>query len=302
MKILDIITYTNYKKLNKIHYKMRKLSILLSFAIALISCNGNSQNQLKRYEVKSGIVKYTSTISGKILGSKIAGSGTENLFFNNWGSLELKESASEQTTTVKIFGKEKIETTSTHVINKLDNGESYLADFDTKIITVGRDPMMDMMKQSNTNATEVGKNMLESMGGKKVGNESVLGHNCEVWDVMGAKQWLYKGVMLKMEVTVLGIKTITQATSAKFDISVADVNFKLPNFPIQKMEGFMNNAEMDDELDEIDANMEKIQNLSFEEWKKMATKNDPEMREMNDKELRQTYDMIQKMIKMRKGK
>jgi len=278
---------------------MKKINILLSFLVVLASCSGNSQNKLKRYEVKSGIVKYTSTISGKVIGSKIAGSGTENLYFKDWGALELKETTSEQTTTMKFFGKEKVETTSTHVINKLDNGESYLANFDTKIITVSRDPMMDMMKQSNTNATEAGKNMLESMGGKIVGTESVLGHSCEVWDVMGAKQWLYKGVMLKMEVTLLGIKTITQATSAKFDVSVADANFKLPDFPMQKMEDFMNNDEFDDELEDMDAKMNELSKLSFEDWKKMATKNDPEM---SDEELRQTYDMIQKMIKMRKGK
>ena len=281
---------------------MKKINILLSFLVVLASCSGNSQNQLKRYEIKSGIVKYTSTISGKVIGSKIAGSGTENLYFKDWGALELKETTSEQTTTMKFFGKEKVETTSTHVINKLDNGESYLANFDTKIITVSRDPMMDMMKQSNTNATEAGKNMLESMGGKIVGTESVLGHSCEVWDVMGAKQWLYKGVMLKMEVTLLGIKTITQATSAKFDVSVADANFKLPDFPMQKMEGFMNNDEFDTELEDMDAKMKELSKLSFEDWKKMATKNDPEMREMSDEELHQTYDMIQKMIKLRKGK
>jgi len=101
---------------------------------------------------------------------------------------------------------------------------------------------------------------------------------------------------------LLGIKTITQATSAKFDVSVADANFKLPDFPMQKMEGFMNNDEFDDELEDMDAKMNELSKLSFEDWKKMATKNDPEMSEMSDEELRQTYDMIQKMIKMRKGK
>ena len=280
---------------------MKKISILLSLAVALVSCNGNSQEALKRYEVKSGIVKYTTTISGKVMGSKIAGSGTESLYFKNWGALELKEEESKQTTTMKFFGKEKIETTSTHVMKKLDNGESYLADFKTKTITANRDLGMDMMEQSNTDAGEAGMSMLESMGGKKVGDESVLGHNCEIWDVMGAKQWIFKGVTLKMEVTVLGIKTITQATSAKFDVSVADVNFKLPDFPIQKTEDFMSNDEFNGELEDMDANIENIQNLSFEEWKKMATKNDPEMREMSDEELRQTYDIIQKMMKLRKG-
>jgi len=280
---------------------MKKLSILLSLIVALVSCNGNSQNKLKRYDVKSGIVKYTTTISGKVLGGTITGSGTESLYFKDWGAIELKEKVSKQTTTMKFFGRKKIETTSTHVINKLDNGESYQADFDKKIIYLSRDVAMDMMKQSNTDAGEAGKSMLESMGGKKVGNETYQGYNCEVWEILNGKQWLYKGVMLKIDMKVLGIRTVTEATSAKFNVSVGDSNFKLPDFPIQKMEGYMNNDEFNGEMDEMDANMDKIQNLSFEEWKKMATENDQEMSQMSDKELHQTYEMIQKMIKMRKG-
>ncbi len=281
---------------------MKKLSILLSLAVVLMSCNGNSQNTLKRYNVESGIVDYETIITGKIMGSKISGSGVEHLYFKNWGALELKETQSSQTTTIKMFGTEKIEKTSTHTINKLDDGESYLADLDKKTITVGRDPMMDLMKESNTNASDAGKDMLESMGGEKVGTESVLGHRCEVWDVMGAKQWLYKGVMLKMEVSVLGIKTITEATSAKFDVSVADSNFKLPDYPIHQQESYMNNQEFEDEMGEMDNKMQELSKLSFEEWKEMATKNDPEMQQMSDEELHQTYDMMQKMIKMRQGR
>jgi hypothetical protein len=280
---------------------MKKLSILLSLAVVLMSCNGNSQNTLKRYHVESGIVDYETIITGKIMGSKISGSGVEHLYFKNWGALELKETQSSQTTTVKMFGKEQIEKTSTHTINKLENGESYLADLDKKTITVGRDPMMDLMKESNTNASDAGKDMLESMGGEKVGTESVLGHRCEVWDLMGAKQWLYKGVMLKMEVSVLGIKTITEATSAKFDVSVADSNFKLPDYPIHQQESYMNNQEFEDEMGEIDTKMQELSKLSFEEWKEMATKNDPEMKAMSDEELHETFAMIQKMIKMRQG-
>lgn len=279
---------------------MKKISIIFSLAVLLVSCNGNSQNTIKRYEVKSGIIKYTSTISGKVLGGKVKGSGTENLYFKNWGAVELKEEQSNQTTTMKFFGKEKIKTNSTHVINKLDNGESYLVDFDKKTITVGRDPMMDIMKQSNTNVSDKGVNMLESMGGEKVGTGSVLGYNCEIWNVLGGKQWIYKGLMLKMEMTVLGIKTVTEATSAKFDVSVADSNFKLPDFPIHKQEGFMNNQEFESEMDEMNNNMDEISKLSFEEWKKLATKDDPEMQEMSDEELRETYDMIQKMVKMKR--
>jgi hypothetical protein len=282
---------------------MKKISILLSIIIALVSCNGNSQNQLKRYEVKSGIIQYKLTIKGKVMGSTISGSGTESLYFKNWGALELAEEQSEQITKVKFFGKENIETTKTHTMAKLDNGKSYQVDFDTKQILVRNNMMMDLNKEfAKGNVNKTGKEMLEAMGGKKAGTEDFLGYNCEVWDIHGAKQLMYKGAVLKLEMTTLGITTIKEATSAKFNVTVADSYFKLPDFPIQKEEGFMNNQEFDGEMDDMDASMDKIEKLSFEEWKEMATKNDPEMKEMSDEELRQTYNMIQKMIKMRKGK
>lgn len=280
---------------------MKKISILLSIIVAFVSCNGNSQNKLKRYDVKSAIIEYNTTTSGKTFGSTIKGTGTESLYFKDWGAIELIEEKSTQTTVTKIFGKGKTQTTSTHVIKKLDNGESYHADFDKKVIYLTRDLAMDMMKQSNTDAGDAGKSMLESIGGEKVGNEDFMGYNCEVWNIPGGKQWMYKGIVLKMDMKVFGVRTVKEATSAKFNVSVPSKNFKLPNFPIQKMDGYMSNDEYDDELEEMDANMGKLQNLSFKDWKKMATENDEEMRAMSDEELRQTYDMIQKMIKMRKG-
>ncbi|WP_456375962.1 hypothetical protein [Lutibacter sp.] len=280
---------------------MKKINILLSLIIVLTSCSGNSQNKLKRYDVKSAIIQYNITTSGKTFGSTIKGAGTESLYFKDWGAVELTEEQSTQTTVTKIFGKGKTQTTSTHIIKKLDNGESYHADFDKKVIYLTRDLGMDMMKQSNTDAGEAGKSMLESMGGEKIGNEDFMGYNCEVWSVPGGKQWMYKGTVLKLEMTMLGITTVKEATSAKFNVSVPAENFKLPDFPIQKMDGYMDNDEYNDELEEMDDKMDKIQNLSFEEWKEMATKNDEEMKAMSDEELRQTYDMIQKMIKMKRG-
>ncbi len=284
--------------------KMKNLAIILSMLIALFTCNANAQNQLKRYDVKSGIVEYSTTISGKVMVSKVNGNGTEKLFFKDWGAVELKESELTQTTTVKIFGKGKTETENTHTINKLDNGESYFVDFEKEQIYARSDMAMAMTKafHPDADAGDVGKNMLQGMGGEKIGNEKFLGFNCEVWEFSGGKQWLYKGVMLKIEMKVLGISTVTHAKSARFDINVADGYFKLPNFPVQQEEGFMDNVEYEDDMEDMDANMEKLSQMSFDEWKKLALKDDEEMQEMSDKELRQTYDMIQKMIKLRTGK
>jgi len=295
---------------------MKKLSILLSLFI-VFSCKGNEnntadslgtankqENKLKRYEVKSGIIKYTSTSTGKVMGAVIKGSGTESVYFKDWGAIELIEEQSSQTTTTKIFGKTSTQTTNTHTISKLDNGENYHVDFDKKQIYLRRDMAMDLTKafHPNADAGAVGKNMLQGMGGKKIGNEKFLGYNCEVWDIMGAKQLMYKGVVLKLEMTVIGITTIKEATSAKFNISVSDNNFQLPDFPIQKEEGFLDNTAFENDMEDMNDNMDKISKMSFEEWKKLALadKEDEEMQNMSEEELRQTYDMIQKMIKMRK--
>lgn len=278
---------------------MKNLSIIFLLLFAITSYNGSSQNKLKRYDVKSGIVEYVTSTSGKMMGSTISGSGTGKLFFKDWGAVELKEEQSSQTTTIKIFGRGKTKTESTHTINKLDNGESYLVDFEKKQIYANRDMAMDMTKafQPDADAGEVGKSMLESMGGKKVGNEKFLGYNCEVWELAGGKQWIYKGVMLKLEMTTLGITTITEAKTADFEGSVPDNYFKLPDFPIQKEEGFSDNEEYKNDMEDMDANMARMSKMSYAEWKKMALENNEDLQNMSEMELRQTYDMMQKMIK-----
>ncbi len=283
-------------------------TILLLFSI-LIGCNSKAQNEVKRYEIKSGIVEYTSSISGKVMGSTISGSGTQNLYFKEYGAVEIQEEESTQTTTTKLFGTENSDTKSTHTMNKLENGTSYSVDFKQKQIYANRNMAMDMIAafHPEADAGEVGKGMLEDLGGEITGHENVLGYNCEIWTLAGGKQWIYKGVMLKMEMTTLGITTITKAKSAKFNSSVPDKYFQLPNFPIQKTESLGNAGSLFEDIgdmensEDMDAQMEKISKMSYEEWKKEALKNDEEMQQMSDEELRETYDMIQKMMNLSKN-
>jgi len=295
---------------------MKKISLIIIVAILMLSCNNSEsqnsetaslisnkeKNQLKRYDVKSGMIIYSTKTSGKVMGSVISGSGTEKLYFKDWGALELLEEESTSTTKMKMFGKKSTETENVHTIAKLDNGESYHVDFKKKEIYAGRDMAMDMIKvfHPTSDAGKTGKGMADSMGGKVIGNESFLGYDCEIYDLMGSKQWIYKGVTLKMEVTLMGITTTKTATSAKFDISVADSYFELPDFPIIKQEGFMNNEEFDMEMEDYSDEIEQLKKMSYEEWKEIATKEDEELKNMSDKELRETYDMMQSMLRLQK--
>ena len=301
---------------------MKKLNLLLLIIIVLTSCNSNSQNKtgknsssnnkLKRYDVKSGIVHYKTTTSGKVMGGTVKGSGTESLYFKDWGAIELKETKSKQTTNVNVFGMKQTQTDETHTMDKLDNGKSYSVDFKDKVIYEGDDMAMTMMKQSGTDAGKAGKDMLKSMGGKKTGNEKVLGYNCEVWTVPGGKEWLYKGVVLKIDMNVMGVRTIQEATDAKFNISVPDSKFKLPDFPVKKMNEMMNGRQMNGDMDNDvpddvmkqreEEYMKQMQNMSFEDWKKMVQEEDPDVKNMSDKELRQQYDMMKQMMKLYNNK
>ena len=280
---------------------MKKSSLLIILCATLVSCTGNGQKVLKRYQIKSGVVELESTITGKAMGTTISGTGSESLYFKNWGAVEVKEEESSQTTTTSIFGNKNTDTSKTHTMYKLDDGESYSVDFERKEIRKTNDMAMEMTKmfQKDADAGKVGKELLESMGGKLLGSEVVLGYECEIWDLMGIKQWLYKGVLLKSEASIAGITTTKVATSAKFNNSVPEARFELPDFPVIEEESFMDNESFDVDMDEMQKDMDRIKGMSYEDWKKMATANDPEMQTMSEEELKQMYNMMQKMIQMR---
>lgn len=298
---------------------MKNLSILIALLTVTIACNRNSANsadnlsikteqqepKLKRYEVKTGAVKYKLSISGSVMGSEILGSGTENLYFKDWGNIELVEEKSTRTTNTNIFGKKNTDISTTHTMSKLNNGESYHVDFNRKQIFLRRDMAMELNKKfANGAVHKTGKKMLEEVGGKLIGNQNFLGYDCELWDVHGAKQLMYKGIVLKLEMTMMGVKTVKEAVSIQLNANVADSNFKLPDFPVIKEEGFMNNEEYEDEVENMDAKMEKLSKMSFTEWKKMALadKENEKMQQMSEEELQQTYEMMQKVIRMQQEK
>ncbi len=288
---------------------MKKYAIVISAVLLFFSC-GKSETEkavnskYKRYEVESGIIKYKTTISGKVMGSIVSGEGVSSLYFKDWGAKELREDESVQTTKISILGQHKEEVEKNHSITKIDNGIVYTVDFDDQKINKMENVGMEMLKDKDLNKT--GKQMLEAMGGKKLDNEKFNGYDCEVWSLNGAKQYFYKGIPLKSEMNIMGIKSVTEATDVKFNTKVPDSKFKLPDFEIIEIKNFEGINDMDEkvsheDMEEIDKNVEALKKMSFEEWKKIAQKNDPEMAEMSDKELHQTYDMIQKMLKMRKG-
>ena len=69
------------------------------------------------------------------------------------------------------------------------------------------------------------KDFVEKSGGKMLPNETILGKECTVYEVMGSKQWLYKGMVLK---ATMGDKVIMNAVKVEEDVNIPDDKFKIP--------------------------------------------------------------------------
>lgn len=180
--------------------------------------------QTNRYEVKSGSVEYSITHSGNMMGMSMQGKGTAKTIFKEWGNVELH---SEEINSVTMGMKK-----SQKQMTKIDNGKVYSVDFDQNVIyEFSADTLMN---SEYKDLVKTGKDALTSMGGKKVGEENFLGYDCEIWEMMQVKIWLHKGVMLKSEANIMGIKNTTVATKVELNNAISDDAFKLPNFPVKK--------------------------------------------------------------------
>ena len=215
--------------------KVFKISMAVVLGSSILFAN---TDMMKKYEVKSGKIEYSLKESGNIMGMvKIKGVGKKRLVFDNYGVKNLTEENKIKKETTG--GKSKVE--KTHTIQYMNASIMYQVDFERKKIIRMKNPAiamaMNAMMGAGKNVGQASEAMIKSMGGKKVGTDKVLGYSCDVWDLMGIKQCIYKGIPLSIESNIMGLKSIQVATKADFDISLSEDDFKLPNFPLVDMKG-----------------------------------------------------------------
>jgi hypothetical protein len=216
--------------------------------------------QLKMYGMESGKIDYTISGSGNIMGVTTKTAGKKRVIFDKFGARSLTEENRIQKT---VIG-EKSNVDKSHNLDYLDGAMLYSVDLEQKRITRMKNPALMMMNAmgGENSAMEMGEMMLKQMGGKKTGTDKVLGYTCDVWEAMGTKQCIYKGIPLKVESDVMGIKNTEVATKAEFDISLSDDDFKLPDFPVYDMHG---NKVDKNKLDAMDKKSEIQSEKDFEE-------------------------------------
>ena len=212
---------------------MKRVSTILMISVVLSGLIQASET--KKYDVKSAKIEYEVKGSGEMMGGmvKIESMGTKRLLFDDYGLKELNEESKVSKNTT--MGTTKVD--KTHTLNYINGSIVYGVQFKEKRITRMKNSMAGVGAVfAGGNASKTGEAMLKKMGGKKIGTDKVAGHSCDVWDLSGIKQCLYKGIPLKIESNIMGLKTVEIATKAEFDLYLSKEDFKLPNFPIYNID------------------------------------------------------------------
>ena len=209
-----------------------RVAVAVIMGSIILSAGGG---QIRLYDIKSGELTYSIRGSGDIMGVKMEESGRKRVIFDNYGTKNLTEE-----TKVKrenVMGQKNI--TETHTMTYMNGNTLYHVDFNRKMITAMENRGMTAMNAMGQggNINRISLDMMKQMGGRKTGTDRVLGYTCDVWELMGVKQCIYKGIPLKIEADMMGMKATEIATNARFDISLSNDDFKLPDFPLYDVMG-----------------------------------------------------------------
>ncbi len=203
--------------------------------VILVVLMGSSMllaNQMKLYDVKSGKITYEIKGSGKISGQKMQSMGKKRMIFDAYGAQHI----TEENTIDKQTVMREVMITKTHTMTYLKGSMAYYVSFENRRIRRTGNMAASLMGEGK-DMKQTGEELMKKMGGKKTGTDKVLGYTCDVWNLVSTKQCIYKGIPLRVETNMRGIKNTVIATKAEFDIALSDDDFKLPDFPIYDTEG-----------------------------------------------------------------
>lgn len=192
---------------------MHQLKRILLLGTAVVFALCGPAHAVKRYEVKSGYIKYENT------------HGTEELYWKNFGEQE----ARYQDATVSVFGMTK----TTRTVNIIDGkwGYSYELGSNTATKIDHEEMMKQVMGAKGQQPRDFSEQMLEAFGAQKVGTDTVLGKKTTVYnltDFGDYKVWVYKGLALKAEMQMMGFDFSMKAVEFKENASIDQAKLSLP--------------------------------------------------------------------------
>lgn len=207
-------------------------SIGLSLAL-LTSCGGgtNTTADSKMKDVanemastKSYMIEYKSTVNA----SEMKSTSVTTTWIDNANDRQAVFTDTES----EVMGRKQ----DGKSLMIMKDGWSYVIDLTQKTGFKSKEDAMDdnPMEMAEIEDDITFRQMIESEGGKIVGNEKFLGRDCIVVEMneegetdepMLTKAWYYKGIILKMTNAV----TTMEATKFEEDISIPSDKFEIPS-------------------------------------------------------------------------
>lgn len=222
------------------------LKNLITGLLLILAISLNAQVTKNTYGFKSGHVEYELTGNT---------TGTKSLWWDDYGAKSRTETNS--VTVIKMFGiKNETKTNTVSVIN----GDNYwFANLDDKTGQEGSLSSMlgytEIDEMTEAEKEQFANQIIDSLGGEKLGTEKVLGYDCDVISMLGTKGWNCKGVPLKIEVDAMGLVANEIAITFDKNINVSAIKFeKTPGITysngdeeMKMMQQFMQEGYGDDE-------------------------------------------------------
>jgi len=195
---------------------MKKLNYQFILLFTLLIAITITAQDFRRYGVKSGIIEY------KLSGDA---SGTTTTTWDDWGRKEIQL----QDTKTTILGMTTEESKTTLMLGT----DVYTWKKDENQIHKTKNPIADILGKEDYNEKDLegfSEKSLKSLGYKKTGEESIDGKQCDVYEGIAGKLWIWKKnkLALKVDVSLLGMSIITEATKINLDVSVDASLFELP--------------------------------------------------------------------------
>ncbi len=214
-----------------------KRTTILALMVLTAGISATADNpHMKRYDIRSGKILYEIRGSGNVMGMvQTKTKGKKRVIFDQYGAKEITEVAKiTRRTTNGISKIEKL-----HTMHYINGGVFYTVDFKHKKIVRMQNPALgaSAMFGNRKNMAQNGQAMLQKMGGKMIGKDTVLGYSCDVWDLMGVQQCIYKGIVLRIVSDIMGVKNSEVATKIQWNIPLKSSDFRLPKYPITNMGG-----------------------------------------------------------------
>jgi len=188
----------------------------LFFCLGSLTVLSAKANQ-KIFDLQSGMILYMISGGGQLtedINLTIQGKG--KLRFKDWGVVTLIEEDYEEIISGVLQNIETIQR-----CKKMEDKQQFDVDFKTKKIFERK------MPKGNLQAY-ITKDLV------KTGQEKIAGHTCDIWEGVGVRKCIYKGIPLLVEHYLLGTYYRKIASSATFDIDTKAANCSIPNFPVQK--------------------------------------------------------------------